>query len=204
MVPAVFEQVIGCSNIFEGVGVGDEGRGVQFALGDEGENLSTAAAVHSAGLEGEVFSVHVREREHLGRVVQGHHGDNGVGTGTGPGQSEGVLAPGYLQYPVGASVGAVGADKVGGLLRLHSQHLGVVLLNKRAALGVLFADNDLFWLFQQHTLEGAQAGRTRSDDQHRIFVANLGNVSGPVAGGQDVPHKEGLLVGDPAGILFSP
>ena len=65
----MFKQIVGRGNVFEWVGVGDEGRGVQLALGNEGENLSTAAAVHSAGLEGEVFSVHVREREHLANIA---------------------------------------------------------------------------------------------------------------------------------------
>lgn len=182
----------------------DEGCGVQLPLGNEGEDLPAAAAVHPAGLEGEVFAVHVGEGEDLRGIVQGHHGDDGVGPGAGPGQGKGALAPRHLQHPVRAPVGAVSADKVGGSLRTHGQHLGIMGLHKGSALRVFLADDDLTGSFQQYTLEGTQAGGTSTDDQHRIFVADLGNVGGPVAGGQDVPHKEGLLIGDPVGDLVQP
>ena len=77
-VPPVFEQRIGLLDAAEGVGVGDEGQGVQLALCDEAQGLSAVAAVHTAGLEGQIFAVHIRQREGLRLVVERHHRHDGV------------------------------------------------------------------------------------------------------------------------------
>ena len=70
--------------------MGDQRCGVDLALFDEPQDLVVVAAVDAAGFEGEVFAVHVGEGKGLGFVVEGHHGDDGVGPGAGPGQTEGV------------------------------------------------------------------------------------------------------------------
>ena len=41
--------------------VGDQGDGVQLASGDEAEDFPAAAAVCAAGLEGQIFAVHIRQ-----------------------------------------------------------------------------------------------------------------------------------------------
>ena len=40
--------------------MGDQGDGVQLASGDEAEDFPAAAAVCAAGLEGQIFAVHIR------------------------------------------------------------------------------------------------------------------------------------------------
>ncbi|WP_423788625.1 hypothetical protein [Lawsonibacter celer] len=41
--------------------MGDQGDGVQLASGDEPEDFPAAAAVYAAGLEGQIFAVHIRQ-----------------------------------------------------------------------------------------------------------------------------------------------
>ena len=65
--------------------MGDEGGGVDLAAGYQTEYLGAVARVDASGLEGEVFPVHVGEREYLGLVVEGDDGYDGVGPGAFPG-----------------------------------------------------------------------------------------------------------------------
>ena len=88
-----FKEVVGLFDIFQLIAVGNQGSGVDFALFDEVQDFGAVAAVYAAGFEGEVFAVHVGQGKGLGFVVEGHHGDDGIGPGAGPGQTEGVLWP---------------------------------------------------------------------------------------------------------------
>ena len=51
--------------------MGDKGGGIQFPLRDQIQRLGTVAAVHPAGLEGQVFTIHLGQGQHLVLVIQG-------------------------------------------------------------------------------------------------------------------------------------
>ena len=93
----------------------------------------------------------------------------------------------------------VDPDKIGTVLRADRQHLGVVRPDKVQAAFVLFADNDLFGVFQHYAQQGADAGGACADDQNRVLRGDLGDPGGPEAGGQHVPHQQSLPVGDTVG-----
>ena len=61
--PPGLEELVGRVDVLERVGVGDEGSGVQLPGGDQVQGLGTVAAIHPAGLEGEILAVHVGQRE---------------------------------------------------------------------------------------------------------------------------------------------
>ena len=165
------------------------------------KNLSAVAAVHPAGFEGEVFAVHIGQRQHLGPVVKGHHRDSGVGPGTLPGHPEAVVAPRHLQHHVGASVVAVLPDIVGQSLRWGGEYLRVVGADKVQPLLVQIADNDPPGVLELDALEGAQAGGACAQNQHRVPGLNFRDLGGPIAGGQHIPHQQRLEIGDPVGYL---
>ena len=106
-VPAVLKQLISYGDVRQGIGVGDEGGGVQPACGDEVQDLPAAAAVHTPGLEGQVLAVHIGQGENLRPVVQGHHRYHGVGPGALPGGGEGIPPSGRLEDHIRAAMGAV-------------------------------------------------------------------------------------------------
>ena len=57
-VPFLFKQLVALCDPAQGVGVGDERFGIDLAFCDETQRFFTIAAVHAAGLKGEVFAVH--------------------------------------------------------------------------------------------------------------------------------------------------
>ena len=149
--------------------MGDEGSGVQLPGGDQVQGLGTVAAIHPAGLEGEILAVHVGQREQLRPVVKGHHRHHRIGPGALPGQTEGVLAARHLQYHIRPSMGAVGQDRLPEPLRLQCQHLRIVGTDESQALGVPLTDDDPPGVFQQDALESAQAGGAGAQDEHRVL-----------------------------------
>ena len=179
--------------------MGDQGRGVQFARLNQPENFGAVAAVHAAGFEGQILSIHLRKGERLGFVIQGYYRHDGVGPGALPGQGKGVAASGYLQHHVRTAVIGVGTDKGFTFPGFTHQHLGIVLPDKGNPGRVFLTHNDLPWIFQQHTKQGADSRGPCPQNQHRVLGGNLRNPGGPEAGGQDVSHKQGLFICDALG-----
>ena len=68
-------------NILQTIPVSNQRRGVNQSLLYKRENLGTGAAVNTAGLEGEILAVHVRERQYLRSVIEGDYGDCCIGAG---------------------------------------------------------------------------------------------------------------------------
>ena len=64
---------------------------IQSALCDQPQYFLTIAAVYTAGLEGEVLAVHLRQWQHLWLVVEGYNRYYGVWSCTLPCQLECVL-----------------------------------------------------------------------------------------------------------------
>ena len=62
VVATVFEQVVCLFNLGEWICVGYQGSGVNLSLGYKPHNLVTVATVHAAGLERQVFAIHIRQR----------------------------------------------------------------------------------------------------------------------------------------------
>ena len=113
-----------------------------FPWAQQGEDLRAVAAVHAAGLEGEVLPVHLRQGEGLGGVVHGHHCYHSVGPGALPGQLEGVLPAGGLDDHVGPAVVGVGQGEGQDIPGRDHPHLGIVLADKVPPLGGFLADDD--------------------------------------------------------------
>lgn len=181
--------------------MGNQWRGVKLPLLNQPQNLPAVAAIYPAGLEGQVFAVHLRQGEGLRLLIEGHHGDQPIGAGALPRQGKGVLSPGRLQHHVRAAVGGVFPHKPLALLRPAEQRLGVMLLNKRPPGRVLFADDDPPGVFQQRAQQGANPCGARPKDQNRVLRLDRGDPGRPEACGQNIPHKQRLLVrhtgGDP-------
>ena len=78
-------------DILQLIAVGNQRGGIDLAGFNERKDFGAVAAVDAAGFEGQVFAVHLRQGQGLGFVVEGHHGDDGIGPGAFPGQPEGVL-----------------------------------------------------------------------------------------------------------------
>ena len=176
----VFENVIGFFYLVQRETVGDERRGVDLPVGDETENLSAVAAVHAAGLEGQVLAVHVGKGEHLGTVVEGNNGHYGVGAGAFPSKAEGVLCPGNLEYGVGSSVYAFPEDGGAAFFRSGDENVRVVLADEAAAFGGFFADNEAARMFQPGAKEGANPCRSGADDENGVPAPMMRTVSSGV------------------------
>ena len=93
-------------------------------------------------------------------------------------------------------MGTVGGNKVGGLLGRDHVDLGIMGLNEGPAVRVGLADHHQAGLLQQDALQGAKAGGTGAQQQDGVPGVDLPDIRGPVARGQDISHKEGLLIGD--------
>lgn len=195
----IFKEVVSLLDICELIAVGNQRGGVDLALLDQAQNLRAVAAVYAAGFDGQVLAVHLRQWQSLGLVVEGHHGDDGVGPGAVPGQTESVLGPGHFQHHVRAAVIGVGDGEGLAVLGLADQHFGVVFPDEGDAGRVFFADDDAAWAFQHDAEQGADSCGTRADDEDGVLRLDLADPGGPEAGGQHVAHEEGLLVGDGIG-----
>ena len=182
--------------------MGDQRRGIQLSLLDQPQDLGTVAAVHPARFEDQVLSVHLRQGQHLRLVVQRHHRHNGIGPGATPRQLKGILRPGHLQHHIGAAVVAVLPHKCLTFLRPAQQHIGVMLPHKGTPRRVLLAQDHPLRGLQQDAQQGADARRPRPDDQHGILRGDLRNACRPKAGGQNIPHKQRLLITNTVGDLI--
>lgn len=89
---------------------------------------------------------------------------------------------------------AVRPDKGFAVLRLTNQHVRIVRLNKGAARRILFADDDPLQCFEHHAEQGADAGRSRADDEDGVLLRNLRNARRPEAGCQNVADKQRLFI----------
>ena len=58
----VLEDVASLLNIFQLIAVSDQRGGIDLACFDESEDLSAVAAVDTAGFEGQVLAIHIRQR----------------------------------------------------------------------------------------------------------------------------------------------
>ena len=176
--------------------MGDERFGIDPAFCNETQRFFTVAAVHAACLEGEIFAIHLRQRQDLRLVVQRHHSHNGVGSCALPRQPEGGVRPCHFQHHICPAVVAVGPHKGGAVLRLHGEHLRVVLAEELQAAFVLFAHDDALGAVQHDAQQGADAGRPCAEDQHSILGGDLRDARRPKAGGKDIAHQQRLPVGN--------
>ena len=71
-----------------------------------------------------------------------------------------------------------------------------MLANKAQSVFILFTDNDAFRCVQHNAKQGADARRSRTDDQHGVLWGNFRNTRCPVPCRQHVPHQQRLPVGD--------
>ena len=61
----VFKEVVSFLDILQLIAVGDQRGGIDLALFDQAENLGAVAAVDATGFEGQIFAVHLRQRQRL-------------------------------------------------------------------------------------------------------------------------------------------
>ena len=200
----VFEDAVGFLDAAEGEAVGDEWGGVDFALLDEAKHFLAVAAVNAASLEGEVLAIHVGQGEHLWLVVEGYDGDDGVGACALPSQAERVLGSSHFQHAVGSAMVAVISYKLLALVGSGEHHLRIMLLYEAAALLRRFADDDALGLFQHGAEQGADARRSGSDDEHRVFLRYLAYACCPESRCQHVAHEQCLLVAYAVGNAVEP
>ena len=77
-------------DILQLIAVGNQRGGIDLAGFNERKDFGAVAAVDAAGFEGQVFAIHIWQRQGLGFVVESHHGDNGIGSGAFPGQASAI------------------------------------------------------------------------------------------------------------------
>ena len=103
----ILEYSVGLVDVAECEVMGYEWRGVYPALFNQRQYLLAVASVHTAGLEGEVLSVHIRKRKNLRLVIESHYRDNGVRPCALICQTEGPFCSGDFQYSVSSSMFAL-------------------------------------------------------------------------------------------------
>ncbi len=123
-VQPILKDPIGLLDLRQRKTVGNQRCGVQLPLFDQRENLCTITAVHTAGLEREILSVHLRQGQRLILFVQGHYRHHGIGAGTLPGQLKGVLSTGHFQHHIRSSMVRDFLHKLLTILWLAYQNLG--------------------------------------------------------------------------------
>ena len=94
------KNVIAFQDALQGQPVGNQGAHVQPALGDKPDQAAAVHGIHTAGLENEVFAVHLVQGQALGLGIHGYHGYAGVGPGDFPGSLKGVFAPGGFNHGI--------------------------------------------------------------------------------------------------------
>ena len=90
----------------------DERGGVNLSCFNKSKNFLAIATIHATSLKGEVLSVHLGQRKDLRLVVEGHRRYDGIGAGTLPRKSEGIVSSGHFKHTVGSTVVAMLQDKV--------------------------------------------------------------------------------------------
>ena len=138
---APFKQGIGRVDLAEGEDVRDQRGGVQLARGDQPQDLGAVAAIHAAGLEGQVFAVHLGQGQHLRPVIQRDDGHDRVRPRALPRHAEALLRARDLEHHVRAAVGAVLPDEFQHMPGRYREHIRVVLLHEAAPRGVGLAQN---------------------------------------------------------------
>ena len=132
-IPLLLEKFVGFRYPCKRITVRDERGGIYLAFLNELKNLFAVTAVHTSSLEGEVLTVHQRQRQHLWFIVESYYRYNGVWSGTSPCQLERLLASCNLYHSVGSTVVTVLNDEVGAFLRCGQQDIGIVLFDEGAS-----------------------------------------------------------------------
>ena len=158
------------------------------------EGLGTVAPVDTAGLKGQVLSVHLGQGEDLRLVVERHDGDGGVGAGAFPGLAERRRAARHLHDDVGTAVLAVAEDEVAAGVGSGQEHVGPVRADKGGSDGVGLADDEASRAVQAGAEQGAESGGACAEDEHGVVGRDTGDARGPVACGEDVADEQGGLV----------
>ena len=153
--------------------MGDERGGIYLALCYQIQNLLTVAAIHSARLEDEVLAIHIRQREQLRLVVHGNDGDDGIRTGTFPGQLEGVLTARYLHHHIGSPMLTVLPDECLAVLWLYNHHLRIMLLDEISSCLRFLADDDVSRILEHGAEQTADTRWAGTDNQHRILFRDF-------------------------------
>ena len=177
----------------------DERRCVQLAVFDQTEDLGGIAAVHAAGLEDQVFAVHIGQGKHLRLVVQCNNGDNGVRTGALPCKTEAFVRACHLADHIRAAVRAVQLHELLRVVGRDGEHIGIALAHKAQTGGIRIAQDNAVRVMQHGTQHGADTGRACAEDEHGITALDLGDLRRPVAGGEYIAGKQRLPIGDRIG-----
>ena len=106
----ILKEVVSILNIFQLIAMGNQRGSINLACFDEGKDLVAVAAIDAAGFEDQILAVHIRQGQALSLVVEGHHGDDGIGSGAFPGQTEGILGACHFQHHIGTTVVGVGKE----------------------------------------------------------------------------------------------
>ena len=102
-VGAAGEEVVGFLDAAEKVAVGYQMGGVNFAFGNKLHYFVAVAGIYTAGLEREVLAVHPWQRQYLFFLIQRDNRDDGIGTGTTPGEFKCILTSGNFNNAVGTT-----------------------------------------------------------------------------------------------------
>ena len=78
----------------------DQRLGIELALGNKLQRFLAVATVHAASLEGQIFAVHIGQRQSLCLVVKRHHRDNRIRTSALPRELKGALCSGNLKHHI--------------------------------------------------------------------------------------------------------
>ena len=84
IISSFLEQIIRRFNLIQRENMCDERCSIQFAALDQPQDFCGVAAVHAAGLEREVFAVHIGQRQRLRLVIQRNDSDDRIRSGALP------------------------------------------------------------------------------------------------------------------------
>ena len=72
----IFKKLIRLVDLRQRIGVRDQRLGIELALGNELQRFLAVATVNAAGLEGQVLTLHIGQRQSLRLVVKRHNRDD--------------------------------------------------------------------------------------------------------------------------------
>ena len=90
-IQSAFKHLIGLLDLRQLIRMRDQRCGIDLPLLDEPQDLGAIAAIHAAGLKGQIITIHIRQRKGLGTIIKGYHRDNGIGASALPGHAEGIF-----------------------------------------------------------------------------------------------------------------
>ena len=90
MIPLIFEDIISLHDFIQRKSVGYHTSGINPSFGDQGQNVITGIGIHASRFKGQVFTVHIGQRKHLGLFIQCHYAYDTVWPRRLPGQLKSI------------------------------------------------------------------------------------------------------------------